>query len=125
MELERHLGVLWRHRILLGISLLIGVTLAFLAAYKVPDMSRRGTEVFSSTSTVMVTQSGFPWGRVILPSSAAVSGATAIPPTAGQTPAAKPKTAGSDGAQVDFADPGRFSNLATVYSILTKSDAIR
>ena len=117
MELERHLGVFWRHRRLLGIALLLGFVLAFVAAFKVPEMKRRGETVYSSTSTIMVTQAGFPWGRVILPGSADVPGST-------DTPTATDST-GKAGDQVDFADPGRFSNLATVYSILAHSDAIR
>jgi hypothetical protein len=117
VELERHLGVFWRHRRLLGIAVLLGFVLAFVAAFKVPEMKRRGDTVYSSTSTIMVTQSGFPWGRVILPGSADVPGTTDTPTTG--------DAAAKADNQVDFADPGRFSNLATVYSILAHSDAIR
>lgn len=117
MELERHLGVFWRHRRLLGIAALLGLVLAFVAAFKVPEMKRRGETVYSSTSTIMVTQAGFPWGRVVLPGSADVPGATDAPTTGDSSTK-------SDN-QIDFADPGRFSNLATVYSILAHSDEIR
>lgn len=117
MELERHLGVFWRHRRLLGIAALLGLVLAFVAAFKVPEMKRRGETVYSSTSTIMVTQAGFPWGRVVLPGSAAVPGSTDTPTTG--------DSSSQDDNQIDFADPGRFSNLATVYSILAHSDEIR
>jgi hypothetical protein len=117
VELERHLGVFWRHRRLLGIAALLGVVLAFVAAFKVPEMKRRGETVYSSTSTIMVTQAGFPWGRVVLPGSADVPGATDAPTTG--------DSSSKSDNQIDFADPGRFSNLATVYSILAHSDEIR
>jgi hypothetical protein len=117
VELERHLGVFWRHRRLLGIAALLGLVLAFVAAFKVPEMKRRGETVYSSTSTIMVTQAGFPWGRVVLPGSADVPGATDAPTTG--------DSSSKSDNQIDFADPGRFSNLATVYSILAHSDEIR
>lgn len=117
MELERHLGVFWRHRRLLGIAALLGLVLAFVAAFKVPEMKRRGDTIYSSSSTVMVTQPGFPWGRVVLPGSASV-------PESTDTPTTEESASKSDN-QIDFADPSRFSNLATVYTILAQSDAIR
>jgi hypothetical protein len=117
VELERHLGVFWRHRRLLGIAAFLGLVLAFVAAFKVPEMKRRGETVYSSTSTIMVTQAGFPWGRVVLPGSADVPGATDAPTTG--------DSSSKSDNQIDFADPGRFSNLATVYSILAHSDEIR
>jgi hypothetical protein len=117
VELERHLGVFWRHRRLLGIAALLGLVLAFVAAFKVPEMKRRGDTIYSSSSTVMVTQPGFPWGRVVLPGSASV-------PESTDTPTTEESASKSDN-QIDFADPSRFSNLATVYTILAQSDAIR
>lgn len=97
--------------------MLLGVVLAIVAAFKVPTMERRGDTVYSSTSTIMVTQAGFPWGRVILPGSADVPGSA--------DSSTSTDSAAKGDNQVDFADPGRFSNLATVYSILAHSDAIR
>jgi hypothetical protein len=117
VELERHLGVFWRHRRLLGIAALLGLVLAFVAAFKVPEMKRRGDTIYSSSSTVMVTQPGFPWGRVVLPGSASVPESTDKPTTG--------ESASKSDNQIDFADPSRFSNLATVYTILAQSDAIR
>ena len=118
MELERHLGVFWRHRRLLAITVLLGFSLAFVAAFKVPAMKRRGDTVYSSTSTVMLTQPGFPWGRVVLPGTAAVTDST-------DTPTAGDKSTSTNDNKIDFGDPSRFSNLATVYTILVQSDAIR
>lgn len=88
-----------------------------MAAFKVPEMKRRGDTIYSSSSTVMVTQPGFPWGRVVLPGSASV-------PESTDTPTTEESASKSDN-QIDFADPSRFSNLATVYTILAQSDAIR
>lgn len=108
----------WRHRRLLAITALLGFALAFVAAFKVPAMERRGDTVYSSTSTVMVTQPGFPWGRVVLPGTATVSGSS-------DTPSTTDSSASKDDNKIDFADPSRFSNLATVYTILVQSDEIR
>lgn len=114
MNLERHLEVLWRHRLLVLIGLIVAVAVAFLAAFRVSSsgLERRGSEVWSSTSQILVTQKGFPWGRVTLP-----SGATRVK---------TPGEAGSGrGGRVQFADPGRFVNLALLYSVISDSDQVR
>ena len=61
MNLERHLRVLWNHKLVVAGGLILGFVLAFLAAYNVSSggLERRGGEVWSSTSQIMVTQQGF------------------------------------------------------------------
>ena len=85
--------------------------MAFLAAYNVPSMERRGVEQWSSDSSIFVTQEGFPWGRVTL-------GDTTVP----GMPSAE--TSGGD-SKTPFADPARFSNLALLYANLAQSDEVR
>lgn len=102
------MGILWRHRrITLG-GLAIGAILALLAAYELPGFERRGSEIWSSTSNVMITQPGFPEGRIALPGSTVSGGATAT----------------GSGTQ-PFADPTRFSSLALLYSVIADSDIVR
>jgi hypothetical protein len=119
MSLERHLRVLWRQRLVLAVGLVLAVALAFLAAFQVSSdgVKRRGTEVWSSTSQVFVTQRGFPWGRVTLP-------AAAVPgdPTASSTGTAP---SGDSGDHIQYADPTRFVNLALLYSVISHSDQVR
>src|SRR3954465_8672900 len=101
MNLERHLQVLWRYRLITALGLLFGIALALLAAFKVGPggLERRGSEQWTSTSNVMVTQKGFPWGRVTLPNSAAVGQAAGTDPSASATP-----QSGED-SRIPFADP--------------------
>jgi hypothetical protein len=114
MNLERHLRVLWNHKLVVVIGLIAGTLLAFLAAFQISTdgLTRRGSEVWSSSSQVMVTQQGFPWGRVTLP-------ANDLP---GEEPSG-PAAEGENGIQ--FADPTRFANLALLYSVISYSDQVR
>jgi hypothetical protein len=121
MDLERHLAVLWKHRgIVLG-GIVLGLIAALLAAYQ-PTSSgfeRRGTEEWSSDSTLLVTQKGFPWGRVTLP--AAPIPGTAVTPEARELEEALRE----QGGDIPYADPTRFSALALVYSVMSYSDRVR
>ncbi len=115
MNLERHLRVIWRNRLIVGAGILLGVVLAFLAAYQVggSGVERRGSEKWSATSLILVTQEGFPWGRATLP-------VTTLPnqlaPTGQET---------SRDDRIQFADPTRFANLAVLYSVISYSDRVR
>lgn len=104
MNLERHLAVIWRHRGIAIAGVALGVVVAFLAAFSVSGkgIERRGGETWSSESSVLVTQRGFPWGRVTLPGAADVRG-----------------------AKQQFGDPNRFSTLAMLYSVISYSDQVR
>jgi hypothetical protein len=113
MNLARHISVLWRFRAIVGLGLILGIVLAFLAAYKVPSMERRGIEKWSADSSIFVTQEGFPWGRVTLGDTSAPG----MPSAETTTPA--------DSSKTPFADPARFSNLALLYANLVQSDEVR
>jgi hypothetical protein len=120
MNLERHLRVLWRYKIVVAIGLILGLALAFLASYKVSGsgLQHRGTETWASTSQVLVTQKGFPWGRVTLPSAS-------VQQTNPNDPAGAVND-GTDGKDhIEYADPGRFVNLALLYSVISYSDKVR
>jgi hypothetical protein len=122
MNLATHVRVLWRFRLVAIGGLLLGIVLAVLAAYQVSfagglNFERRGTETWSSESSILVTQSGFPWGRVTLPGAADAQ-------QPGAVPQAVPKK-GKDEDALQFADPSRFSNLAMLYSVISYSDQVR
>lgn len=114
MNLARHLSIVWKFRSVALAGLLLGVLLAFLAAYdvsKLPNLERRGTEVWSAESKILVTQVGFPEGRVTLPDQAPRDGIPANP--------------AADRGKLKFATPERLSSLALLYSVLANGDEVR
>jgi hypothetical protein len=118
MNLARHAAVMWRYRAVTIAGLGLGLVLALFAAFQLPSLERRGTEVWSSESKIMVTQPGFPWGRVTLPDAATADDVTT---PGGQTP--PPTKPGKEGLR--FAEPDRFANLALLYSNIANSDEVR
>jgi hypothetical protein len=107
VDLSRHVAVLWRFRLVTGIGVALAILLAVLAAYKpsTNGLEKRGASTYSSSSRLLVTQAGFPEGRVVLPT----------PPQGEQ------QSPGS----VGFADPARFMALADLYTKLILSDEVR
>jgi hypothetical protein len=112
MNLARHAAVLWRFRLVTALGLLLGITLAIFATYQVPSMQPRGVETWSSESSLLVTQSGFPEGRVILPT-------PIVTDANGDGRPDEPEV-----EQQEFADPGRFTMLADLYAQLAVSDQV-
>jgi len=109
MDLSRHLAVLWRFRKVTVAGVLVGITLAVLAGYKPSPsgLEKRGTPTYSSQSSLLVTQAGFPEGRVVLPTGPALDEQEVDPD------------------RVGFADPSRFMALADLYTKLIVSDEVR
>ena len=120
MNLKRHFDVLWRFRLIVIVAAVLGIVLAGLAVFRPTSsgLEWRSEEVWTSQSTVFVTQKGFPWGRVILPGPQSTAGAV-LPE--GVAPAA----ADENKTREEFADPGRFSNLGILYSYFAKSERVR
>ncbi len=114
MDLERHLTVIKRHQRLIGAGVAVGVLFAILATFSIGlgGIDWRKPEQWQSGSTVLVTQSGFPWGRTQLP------GVT----DAGQgvDPGVTRRRSGGS----DFADPGRLASLATIYAFFAESKQV-
>jgi hypothetical protein len=118
MNLARHAAVLWRFRAVTVAGLVVGLLLAVLASYKVPSMERRGTSTYMSEAHILVTQRGFPEGRVVLPQA----------PPPGTEAAEAERQTGSDSDEsspLEFADPGRLMALADLYTQLITSDQVR
>jgi hypothetical protein len=107
VDLSRHLAVLWRFRIVTAIGVTLAIVFAVLAAYTPSSdgLEKRGASTYSSSSRLLVTQAGFPEGRVVLPA-----------PPLGEEP--NPDSVG-------FADPARFMALADLYTKLILSDEVR
>lgn len=120
MNLATHAAVLWRYRAVTAAGVLLGIVLAVLAAYQVswdggPSLKPRGTETWKSESSLLVTQAGFPEGRVTLP---------AAPPAQGTLPGSTPVEPEPPKDRIEFADPLRFSFLAQLYAQLAVSDRV-
>jgi hypothetical protein len=111
VDLTLYFGVIRRFRALIGVGAVVAVVLAVLSMVRIdltngkPAVRYRETQTWASRSQLLITQTGFPWGRTVLPGS--VPGSS-IPPG---TPS--------------FADPGRFYQLASFYSRLANSDAVQ
>ncbi len=75
-------------------------------------MTPRGSETWSSESSLLVTQAGFPEGRSTLPTDGTgeVGGGTG---------------SGGQSGQLEFADPDRLSGLASLYAQLATGDRVR
>jgi len=79
MDLSLHGRVLWRFRWLVLSGVLLAILLAVLSVAKVSShgLSYRKPEIWQSSTTILLTQNGFPWGRAVLP--AGQPGATGGP----------------------------------------------
>lgn len=114
MDLRRFIAVVWRFRLLLALGLLLAVVLAMMSMVRVvvdggtPKVVHRQSNTWLSASTLLVTQSGFPWGRAILDET--IKGSDG---------------AGEPGEIARFADPARYSGLAALYSRLAKADEVQ
>jgi hypothetical protein len=119
MNLARHATVLWRFRRVTIAGVLLGIVLAVLASYRVSSsgLTPRGTETWSAVSSILVTQAGFPEGRVTLPEKQIDTAVTADGQNAVESDA-EPKD------QVEFADPARLSGLGDLYSKFLTSDEV-
>ena len=100
--------VLWRFKWLVASGFVLAVVLASLSMVKVGShgVRYRGTELFTTTSRLGVTQNGFPWGRLFAETQSA-SGVTE--PTSG----------------IPVANPDRLNALAVLYAQLATSDPVR
>jgi hypothetical protein len=113
VDLPLYAHVLWRFRWLVLLGLLLGAGLAFLSVARVTAgedgfrVTYSQSETWASSSTLFVTQRGFPEGRSIV-----------------DTESAEPiEQVGRLGLR--FADPARFSSLALLYAHLADSDDVR
>src|SRR5438067_844240 len=102
MDLGLYGQVLWRFRKLVFGGVFVAILLSILSVAKVTShgLVYRKPEIWQSTSTVLLTQHGFPWGRATLPSAEVGSGS-------------------------QFADPERFASLTDLYSQFANSDQVK
>ena len=113
MDLKLYVRVLWRFRVVVAIGLVVAVVLAAFSTLKVgPNgVEFRQSELWSSTVRLLVTQNGFPEGRLYAQQP---SESDAVPQAGDQA-----KQLG-----IPVVDPGRFNSLAILYARLATSDPI-
>lgn len=121
MDLRRHLQVVWRFRRIVAGGFILAIVVALLASFHVSTsgLTWRSDQTFTSTSTLFVTQTGFPWGRVTLPS-ASLEEAAGL---AGNEGTGDSESSGQE--RREYGAPERFSDLAVVYSYIARSDQVR
>jgi hypothetical protein len=115
MDLRLFGRVLWRFRLIVLLGLLLAIALAALSVVRVSTsgkISYRQSQLWSSTTRLGVTQTGFPWGRLFAQQPAAAGQATPTP----EQQAAR--------LGIPIADPNRLNNLAVLYSQLATSDQV-
>jgi hypothetical protein len=118
MDLHVYGRVLWRFRVIVAFGLLLAITLAVLSIAKLSfdgvrlTFQYRQPETWQATTTLLVTQQGFPWGRSVLP---IAQGSSPDGAAAGEGGPSGPS----------FADPSRFAYLAVFYAQLANGDAVQ
>jgi hypothetical protein len=106
--------VLWRFKFVVALGLIAAVALGALSVLKISPsgkISYRQSELWSATTRLGVTQTGFPWGRLF--AQQASSDGTPL------TPSQEAARAG-----IPIADPNRLTTLAVLYSELASSDQV-
>jgi hypothetical protein len=110
VNLRLYLRVLRRFWFVVLVGFVLACVLAFATLAKVNfshgvKLSYRQHPTWQSTTQLFVTQQGFPWGRLVLP-----SGSTTTKSSSGTS---------------QFADPNRLVGLAVLYAQLINSDPIQ
>jgi hypothetical protein len=118
VDLRLYARALWRFKWIVVGGTVVAFALAIVSTFHVawagsgPRLTQRATQTWHSSATLIVTQPGFPVGRAIFNDVVPLNGGTG---TSNGGPAYTSR----------FADPGRFSDLATLYSQLASGDAVR
>ncbi len=108
MDLQLFARVLWRFKLLVVFGLILAMALAILSLVRVDrdGLTYRQTELWSSSTRLLVTQQGFPSGRLLA-----------------QDPSLDP-AAEAARLGIPLADPNRLNNLTILYAELATSDPV-
>jgi hypothetical protein len=111
MDLGLLARVVWRFKHLAAAGFALAVLLAVFSTASVSfpggklTLTYRSPIIYTAQARILATQSGFPWGRTVLP-------------TSPQSPVPSSTNPG-------YADPSRFSTLAAFYAQLVNGDQIQ
>jgi hypothetical protein len=104
------------------LAAVLGIALAMLFTLKIPPTGGgmwRHPAKWESTSRLFVTQTGFPWGRTTLPDG--TNGPNLNSSIDGKQVGSDP----NDPNDPKYADPGRLSLLAIIYSFISQSNTLK
>ena len=111
MDLRLYLRVIWRFRLIVAAGFVLALFLSMSSYYTIgfkgghPSLGHRQDETWQATTVLGLTQGGFPWGRTVVPYNPQSSPSGTIVPS-------------------NFADPNRFTGLASYYAHIANSDPI-
>jgi hypothetical protein len=110
VDFQLYARVLWRFRVLFALGLLLATALAILSIVKISadGATYRQGQLWSTDLRLLVTQKGFPEGRLYA-----------------QKPSQPGETSATTGDETPVADPARFNTLAILYAELATSDPVR
>jgi hypothetical protein len=120
MDIGLWARVMWRFKWVTVTGFVLACFLAVLSTARISfaggslKLAYRDPVIYSAQARMLVTQAGFPWGRVVLPGQTAAEGGAASSASTGTT---------SDSS--NYADPSRFSDLAAFYAALVNGDQIQ
>jgi hypothetical protein len=108
VDFQLYARVLWRFKLLFLLGLLLAIALATLSLVRVSadGFTYRQTELWTSSTRLLVTQQGFPWGRLLA-----------------QDPSLDAQ-AEAQRLGIPLADPNRLNNLTILYAELATSDTV-
>jgi hypothetical protein len=108
MDFGLYARVLWRFKLLVALGAILASALATLSLVTVTanGFQYRQKELWTSSTRLIVTQQGFPWGRLLA-----------------QDPSLSAEAARSLG--IPLADPNRLNNLTILYAELATADPVR
>lgn len=107
MDLRLYARVLWRFKLLVTLGVVLAAALAILSLVRVSTdgLKYRQNELFRSSTRLIVTQQGFPYGRLLA-----------------QDPSLTEEAARS--LDIPLADPARLNNLTILYAELATADPV-
>jgi hypothetical protein len=108
VDFQLYARVLWRFKLLFLLGLLLALALATLSLVRVSadGLRYRQNELWTSSTRLLVTQQGFPWGRLLA-----------------QDPSLNPQ-AEAQRLGIPLADPNRLNTLTILYAELATSDTV-
>lgn len=108
MDFQLYAQVLWRFKLLFVLGLMVASSLAILSFVHLSadGLTYRQTELWSSSTRLLITQQGFPNGRLLA-----------------QDLSLDPEAA-AERLGIPLADPNRLNNLTLLYAELATSDTV-
>src|SRR5256885_705400 len=85
MDIRLFVRVLWRFKFLVAAGFVVAVALGVLTIDKVelshgkPKLTSRTQPVYASSATLLITQSGFPWGSAVQQYAQTGTGESSVP----------------------------------------------